>query len=237
MTDQQTTPGIGASSSKVAPNPAPVPGEAAAVLSPEPNPETNPATRASRKRATPWFRRRRVTLPSAAVLLAGIVVAGTGGMDSRIFSLTGSSPSTAASVVTVLPMTATIGQSVRDGAFAFTVRSVQPPVKTLTGRGGATQSAEGMFVIVRVNVTNFGYEPRSLTATDQFLANDNGQRFATSSAISSLQGAETIFSEKVNPGHTVTNAPLLFDVPRGTNVTSVELHDSLSSKGARVGLP
>jgi hypothetical protein len=185
---------------------------------------------------TPWFRQRRVTVPSAGILLVGIIVASTGGKDSEIFRLTSSSPSKAGNTVTALPATATIGQSVRDGTFAFTISAVQPPVKTLKDRFGATQNAEGMFLIVRANVTNIGYEPRSMTATDQFLANDQGQRFATSSAISSLAGAEAIFSKKINPGHTVNNAPLLFDVPPGTTIASIELHDSLTSTGVRIKL-
>jgi len=78
--------------------------------------------------------------------------------------------------------------------------------------------------------------PRTLTATDQYLAGNKGQRFATSSAISSLAGAETIFAEKINPGHTVHDAPVLFDVPPGTTIASIELHDSVSSKGVKVAL-
>jgi hypothetical protein len=244
MTDQQTTPDVGTISSDTAANQA-LPRSSAATVTTtgaapsatqSATPSATLAKRADQKRATPWFRQRRVTLPSAGLLLVGIIVASTGGKDSGIFRLTSSSPSRSGSTVTALPATATIGQSVRDGAFAFTVGAVQPPVKTFMDRFGATQTAEGMFLIVRVNVTNIGYEPRSLTATDQFLANDKDQRFATSSAISSLAGAEAIFSEKINPGHTVNNAPLLFDVPPGTTIASVELHDSLASTGVRVKL-
>jgi hypothetical protein len=93
-----------------------------------------------------------------------------------------------------------------------------------------------MFVVIRLNVTNIGYDPRTLTTTDQFLISDKGQRFATSATISSLAGAETIFLKKVNPGHTVYEAPMLFDVPPGTIIASIELHDSVSSTGVKVKL-
>jgi len=116
------------------------------------------------------------------------------------------------------------------------VTSVHRPSKTLTDRLGATDTAEGVYVIVRVDVTNIGYEARTLSATDQFLVDDSGQRFGTSSATSSLAGAETIFLEKINPGHTVRDAPLLFDVPAGTTIASIELHNSLSSTGVKVRL-
>lgn len=165
------------------------------------------AEKAHRKATRPWFTRRRIALPSRA--------------DSA---------------TKVTPVTTTIGESIRDGRFVFTVTSVHRPSKTLTDRLGATETAEGAYVIVRVNVANIGGEARTLTATEQFLLDDNGQRFGTSSAISSLAGAETIFLGKINPGHTVKDAPLLFDVPAGTTIASIELHGSLSSTGVKVRL-
>ena len=46
-----------------------------------------------------------------------------------------------------------------------------------------------------------------------------------------------IFRQKVNPGSTVNDVPLLFDVPAGTSIADVELHGSLSSAGVKVTLP
>jgi hypothetical protein len=65
---------------------------------------------------------------------------------------------------------------------------------------------------------------------------DKGQRFGISSAISSLAGAETISLGKINPGHTVKDAPLPFDVPAETTIAGIELHSSLSSTGVKVRL-
>lgn len=137
---------------------------------------------------------------------------------------------------TAKPATANMGKSVRDGKFSFVVTSAEQPSKSFTDRFGTRQSAQGEFVIVRVNVTNIGYDARTLTATDLYLVDEAGQRFATSSAISSLAGAEAIFSHKINPGHTVNNAPVLFDVAPGTVIASIELHDSMTSTGVRVRL-
>ncbi|HYO18181.1 MAG TPA: DUF4352 domain-containing protein [Dermatophilaceae bacterium] len=99
------------------------------------------------------------------------------------------------------------------------------------------QSAQGRFIVVRVNVSNIGYESRSLNAADLFLVDATGKRFATSSAISSMVGAETVFLHKINPGQSVTNAPVLFDVAPGTVASSIELHDSKTSRGVQVTLP
>lgn len=179
-------------------------------------------------------RRRRVVVGSLVIVFVGITLASTGGRSSPILSfLPGTSDSSAGGPAKVVPATGTIGQSVRDGSFSFVVTYAKPPVKTVTDRFGTVRSAEGQFVIVGVNVTNIGFEPRTLGATEQFVANAGGQRFATSSASSSLKG---IPHEKIDPGHTVNNVPLLFDLPAGTAVTSIELHDSRSSTGVKVKL-
>ena len=214
MTDQRTTP----SPEKMTPTDA-------------------AAQKAYNKAARPWFKKKRVALPSAIALLFLIIMISTGGNDPRIFDFTTSTLESHVENATNAPASGAIGQSVRDGKFAFIVTSVRPPHKSLTNRLGTTETAQGEFVIVRVNVTNLGYEARTLTATDQFLISDKGQRFPTSAAISSLAGSEKIFLEKINPGHTVNDASLLFDVPAGTTISGVELHDSASSIGVKVKLP
>ena len=187
------------------------------------------------KATRPWFKKKRFALPSAVVLVFLLIMVSTGGNDPRIFDLTTNPVEARAETANNLPIAA-IGQSVRDGKFAFIVTSMARPTKTITDRSGTTETAQGVFVIVRITVTNTGYYARTLTATNQFLISDTGQRFATSPAISSLTGAETIFLEKINPGHTVNDAPLLFDVPLGTTIASIELHDLVSSSGAEVKL-
>src|SRR5664280_2259058 len=196
------------------------------------------ANRAYRKARRPWFKKKRFSLPLAVLLVFLIIMISTGGNDPGIFDFTTSAlESKVESATNLTPATATIGQSIRDGKFAFIVTSLQPPKTYFTDRRGTIETAQGEFVIVRVNVTNIGYQARALTATDQFLINDRGQRFATSAAISSLKGSEKIFLEKINPGQTVYDAPLLFDVPAGTTTASLELHDSGSSSGVKVKLP
>lgn len=134
------------------------------------------------------------------------------------------------------PGAASIGKTIRDGTFAFTVTSVQRPGRTLANRSGTTQTAQGEFVIVRVTVANVGGQAQGLTATDQIAVNDAGQRFAPSAAITSLPDAGAILSTNINPGSTVNGAPLLYDVPPGTRIASIELHDRASSTGVRVAL-
>jgi Domain of unknown function (DUF4352) len=193
------------------------------------------AEQAYAQAAGPWFRKKRYALPSAVLLVFLVIMVTTGGNDPGIFDRTTGSAESKAEIANKIPA-ANLGQSVRDGKFAFVVTSLAKPSKTIMSLLGSTETAQGVFVIVRVNVTNIGYDARALTATDQFLISDQGQRFATSSSISSLPGAATIFRDKVNPGHTVNDAPMLFDVPSGTTIAAIELHDSVSSNGVKVGL-
>jgi hypothetical protein len=228
MTDQNTVP-----------TPGGMPGQDAAAAPPPPDSThvTKAAEMPNRRKTPSWFEKKRFVALSAVLLVFVIIMIGTGRNDPRIFDFTTSAlESKAESAVNTQPA-ALIGQSVRDGQFSFIVTSMQPPSKSLTDRLGATQTAQGEFVVVRLNVTNIGYEVRSVTATNQFLIDAQGQRFATSAAASSLQGAEKILLEKINPGNTVYDVPLLFDVAAGTTIADIELHDSSSSAGVKVRLP
>jgi len=129
-----------------------------------------------------------------------------------------------------------IGTKVRDGKFEFVVSKVERPGKTITGEFGTTEKAQGEFVIVRVNISNIGDEAQMLMSSGQVLFNDKGQKFEPSSAILSLKDSSKFFFKNINPGNTVTGAPLLFDVAPGTKVASIELHDSILSDGVKVKL-
>ena len=219
MTDHEITPSPVSSS----------PGDAVAQASEE---------KASVRAIRAWYQRKRIAVPSAVFLVFLIIMVSTGGNDPGFLkSSKDAVASGVRSVTSPTPVIGTLGQSVRDGKFSFVVTSRQEPGKTITDRLGHTQTAQGEFVIVRVSVANIGYEARTLNATDQFLINDKGQRYATSSAVSVLRGTEMIFQQRINPGSTVNDVPLLFDVPAGTSIADVELHGSLSSAGVKVTLP
>jgi Domain of unknown function (DUF4352) len=233
MTDQETAASPGSMPRQIPSTPSLVPQPAHTVV---------PATAQTAGQAgeptgqRPWFKKKRIALPSAVLLVFLLIMVSTGGNDPRIFDFTSSPLESRAEGPAATPATATVGQSVRDGQLSFIVTSVQPPTKFLTDRVGTLQTAQGEFVIVRLSVTNIGYEPRTVTATDQFLISSRGQRFATSAADSSLPGSEKIFLEKINPGNTVYDIPLLFDVAAGSTIASIELHDTVSSAGVKVKL-
>jgi hypothetical protein len=180
---------------------------------------------AGAKATRPWFKKKRLLLPLALTAMIATTLA----VSSRIDVKTPASPPKAQAEVAV------IGTMVRDGTFAFVVTGVERPGKTLAGKVGSTLTARGEFVIVRVDVTNISDAVQRLGCSCQYLFNDKGQQIAPSPAILSTKDALK-YVQWINPGDTVKNASVLFDVTPGTKVVNVELHDSPSSQGVRVKL-
>lgn len=91
-------------------------------------------------------------------------------------------------------------------------------------------------MIVRVNVTNMSNVAQSLDCRCQLLFNDKGQKFEPSPAILSTKEALK-FVIRIDPGLTVKDTMMLFDVAPGTKVANIELHDTPLTQGVRVKLP
>lgn len=177
-------------------------------------------------RATrPWFKKKRFILPPALIVAIVILLA----FNDRINTASVTSPPQAKAVA------ADIGSKVRDGGFDFVVTAVEHPGKTFEGKVGKKLTAKGEFVIVRVDVTNVGTTALRLGCSCQYLFNDKGQQFAPSPAILSTRDALK-FVQWINPGATVKDAAVLFDVAPGTKALHIELHDSPSSPGVKVKL-
>jgi len=143
-------------------------------------------------------------------------------------------PSTAAPEPAA-PAAPGVGTAVRDGKFEFTVTGVER-VGTEIGPEFMRETAQGEFVIVRVNVTNIGDEARMLDSQSQALYDDQGRKHSPSSAIFMLEDYDKAFLENINPGNSVQGAPILFDVPTGTVLDRIKLHDSMFSGGVEVSL-
>jgi len=180
---------------------------------------------AGRKTTRPWFKKKRIVLPIALLAVIATVLV----VNSRNDPTTLSTPPQAQSVAPH------IGSKVSDGTFEFVVTGVEHPGKTMTGKVGSTLTAKGEFVIVRVDVTNNGKAAKRLDSSCQFLVNGSGQQLAPSPAILSTKDALK-FVQWLNPGDTVKNTLVLFDVAPGTEALNVDLHQSPSSAGVMVKL-
>ena len=192
--------------------------------------------KAHRNATRPWFKKPGIILLLSLVLFLVVVVAvnATGDRGSAI-PATGDSQSKVESAPQVEAPVAGIGRKVRDGTFEFVVTGVERPGKTLVGKLDELLTARGEFVIVRVNVTNTGNEAQSPDCSCQLLHNEKGREFEPSPAILSTTGALK-FVRRIDPGETVKDVLVLFDVAPGTKVVNIELHDSPFSQGVQVKL-
>jgi hypothetical protein len=127
-----------------------------------------------------------------------------------------------------------LGAPVRDGKFEFTVTTIRSGVRQV-GDTDFGVKAQGQFVLVSVTVENIGDEPQSLFGDNQKLFDAAGREYsADSEAAIYLEDSNSLW-EEINPGNKVDGV-IVFDVPKGTDPTRLELHDSLFSGGVEVTL-
>jgi hypothetical protein len=124
-----------------------------------------------------------------------------------------------------------IGQNVSDGKFSFVVTEVGP---LPTNWYGPVPTPRGQWVIATMNVMNTGNEPQSFFVDNQKLIDSVGREYAPDTMASYAMNSNATMVLDMNPGFTLTAVKVPFDVPPGTQVSAVELHDSAFSGGARV---
>lgn len=170
----------------------------------------------------------------AAALAAAASLTGCGAPANSpatvTLTVTVLAPSTASPPnVSLAPATATVGQEVRDGVFAFTVSKVDPPTNSID-----TQTASGKYVVVHLTVTNIGDAPQQFWEIDQALIDKDGRQYKydTMATVFSRGAGK---SNWINPGSTLEST-VVFDIPAGAQPASIELHDSGNSPGVTVDL-
>lgn len=127
-----------------------------------------------------------------------------------------------------------IGREYRDGKFAFTVTKVKKGVKKV-GNEYFGDTAQGQFVFIYVTVENIGDEARSFTHHNQTLIDTEGREFDADPEASMWAKDTKSFLQQINPGNKI-KATLIYDVPSGTKLKAIELHDSMFSRGVKVPL-
>ncbi|GAA0338446.1 DUF4352 domain-containing protein [Actinoallomurus spadix] len=133
------------------------------------------------------------------------------------------------------PVVNGIGREYRDGKFAFTVTKVKKGVRRV-GNEYVGRTAQGRFVLVYVTVVNIGKEARTFDSSSQKLTDTEGRQFDADSEATIVMGDESkAFLENINPGNGV-HGILVFDLPAGVSLKSLELHDSPFSGGVKVPL-
>lgn len=185
--------------------------------------------KAYRKASRPFFKKKRFILLAVIALIVIIVIATSGGDDNGSSSSTGGSSSGGSADAVGL------NQAVQDGKFEFAVTGVDCSKNTLGADPVSTQ-ATGVFCLVNVSVANIGDEAQTLDSTSQYGYDAAGKKYSTDTeAAFYLENAGSTLFEQLNPGTSVDGV-LIFDVPAGTQLTKLELHDSMLSGGVTVNL-
>lgn len=179
----------------------------------------------------------------AGAVVGGVVLLGVVGNLTEPAKEPASSPTTPTSVRAMptgeptlrpTPTVAPPGSAVRDGKFEFQVLAVTSAktVSDPTGNPYLTATAQGVFVIFTLSVRNVGDEPRSYYGHNQKLIDMSGREFQVSSDADLYINSYGL-GDNVNPGNAI-EVKLPFDVPQDTQMSMLELHDSMFSGGVRV---
>jgi hypothetical protein len=125
-----------------------------------------------------------------------------------------------------------VGQEVRDGNFSFVIAGVER-VDAVTDAEFPEihKAAQGEYVIVKMTVTNVDHEPQMFFASFNILSDGTTTYRPDDEAWVYL--GNTLAD--VNPGDSIETA-VVFDVPKGTDAESIELHGGPFSEGVTVGL-
>ena len=127
-----------------------------------------------------------------------------------------------------------IGSSVRDGELTFMVSALKSARSVSDGL--MKRVPQGLYAGVVVTVTNVGSDPATFDLSLQRLHSRANKTYAPDALASIVGGKARSAYETINPGNAETII-LAFDAPRGTELTTVELHESHGSLGAYVSTP
>jgi hypothetical protein len=126
-----------------------------------------------------------------------------------------------------------LNQPVRDGDFEFVVSKVDCG-KTSLGPSQFGVKAQGVFCLVTLSTKNIGDKAQTFFDTNQ-KAFAGSTEYSTNSSASIYIENNDVWITEINPGNTAKGI-IVFDVPKGTQLTKLELHDSAFSGGVTVTL-
>ncbi|WP_432834026.1 DUF4352 domain-containing protein [Dactylosporangium sp. CA-092794] len=127
---------------------------------------------------------------------------------------------------------AAAGSAVRDGKFEFKVTKGPDCGKTQIGG----QKAQGRYCQITLSIKNIGNDARTFDDSNVVAYDAAGARYETDGVAGMYANPNgESFLEKINPGNQVS-AVMVFDVAASITLTTLELHDSMFSGGAKVAL-
>ncbi len=122
-----------------------------------------------------------------------------------------------------------------DGKFQFTVTGMRCGVPSV-GPKEFGKKAQGEFCLVAVSVKNVGSTVEAFSDMSQKAYDSAGTEFSSDSGAAVYANEDHgVFLESINPGNTV-KGQLVFDVPKGTKLASIILHESTFTAGIKIPL-
>jgi hypothetical protein len=175
----------------------------------------------------------KTTVTALGVVAAFALACGFGSDDST----TGSSGSNGGSdkqQQTTASGGGKLNQPVRDGKFEFTLTKMKCGAKKV-GSAGLYDKAQGEFCIVNITIKNIGDESQIFDSPTQKAFDAEGTQYSSDTQAEGYANPQSAVFEKINPGNQI-KTQLVYDVPKGTKLTKMELHDSPLSGGVTVSL-
>lgn len=129
-----------------------------------------------------------------------------------------------------------IGDPARDGKFEFVVSGVECGVDEVGGEY-LNETAQGQFCLVTMTVTNIGDEAQLFNAGSQKGVTNTGATVDADSTASLYANEEVdSFLEDINPGNSIRDVIVVYDIAPDQTLDAVELYDSILSGGVTVAL-
>jgi hypothetical protein len=198
-------------------------------------------TRPSARRVPPtparrpgWLSPVLVTLAAVGVLtglfLFGVANFGRADPVAATTAAAGRTATTQAS-----PDLPGVGAPVRDGKFEFVVTRVDC-TSSKVGLEHLQRTAKGKYCVIGLTVRNIADRPQYFLGKAQKAVGGDGTGYRDDEIAAVYANHDTqTFLRKIDPGEQVAGN-VVFDVPKATTLTTIELHDSLLSGGVRVAL-
>ncbi|WP_213013469.1 DUF4352 domain-containing protein [Paractinoplanes toevensis] len=122
-----------------------------------------------------------------------------------------------------------------DGAFIVSVVGLRCGLRTV-GPAELRQSAKGEFCLVNVAIENAGREPRLLDGSAQRAVDTHGRAYAIDDRAAAFLNERVPSLLDEIPAATTVRGVLPFEVPAGTRLSALMVHESAQSPGARIPL-
>jgi hypothetical protein len=131
------------------------------------------------------------------------------------------------------PRSVGLNEPAHDGQFEFIVTSVRCGLASV-GTGTASRAAQGQFCEVGLTVRNVGTQVRTFDGSNQAAFGPGSVRYPDDPTAEQYANRDSrTFQNAVQPGETV-NGILVFDVPKGSRIVRLSLHDAFFSGGVTV---